>query len=139
MAKNKIKRSLKVESRRIKYPIPDTIPSIQKRPIFSLLYLQDNYCISKCNKEQKIGFVDTMRALSKMTWNEIRSAHRHGLGSEKIERRIIRASIPSNITHDATFIAIRFHNNAPMVGFRTDNIFHIVWFDRNFTLYDHEN
>lgn len=135
----KIKRSLKVESKRIKYPIPDTIPSIQEKPIFSFLHLQDNYCISKCSKEQKIGFVDTMRALSKMTWNEIRSAPRHGLGSEKIERRFIKASIPNNISDDATFIAIRFSANAPMVGFRTDNIFHIVWFDRDFTLYDHGN
>lgn len=139
MSKNKIKRSLKAESARIKYPIPDTIPSIQKRPIFPFLYLQDNYCISKCSKAQKLGFVDTMRALSKMTWNEIRSTYRRGLGSEKIERRIIRASIPSGITGDATFIAIRFYDNAPMVGFRTDNIFHIVWFDRDFTLYDHGN
>jgi hypothetical protein len=133
----KIKRSLRAESARIKYPILDTIPSIQKRPIFSFLYLQDNYCISRCSKAQKVGFTDTMRALSKMTWHEIRSAPKHGLGSEKIERRIIRVSIPSNISDDVTFISIRFHANAPMVGFRKDNIFHIVWFDRDFTVYDH--
>jgi hypothetical protein len=135
----KIKRSLKVESERIKYPIPVTIPSIQKRPIFSFLYLQDNYCISKCNKEQKIGFVDTMRALSKLTWQQIMSAPRHGLGTEKIKRDSIKVSIPDKITEDITFLAIRFHRLEPMVGFRVDNIFHIVWFDRDYTLYDHGN
>jgi len=39
---------------------------------------------------------------------------------------------------DAQNIAFRFHDRAPMVGYRsTDGIFYIIWFDRNFTLYTH--
>lgn len=125
MARKRIRRPKEVKGAHITYPVPVTIPDTQKRPIFSFHYLQDTHCISGCTREEKAGFADTMRALSKMTWNEIRSAPRHGLGSEKIERNIIRAPIPSNITDDATFLAIRFHKMRPMVGFRESNIFHI--------------
>lgn len=139
MSKKRIKRLKGVKGKRITYIVPDTVPDTQKRPLFSFHYLQDAYCISRCTREEKAGFADTMRTLSKLTWNEIRLAPRHGLGSEKIERNSIRASIPSNITDDATFLAIRFHRMKPMVGFRESNIFHIVWFDKSLSLYDHGN
>ena len=111
---------------------PDTLP-----PIFCLQYLQPEYCLSKCEKEEKSAFADRLYRLSQMTWTQIKCAHRHKLGFENIERTAIRAGIPKHITPDVTLIAFRFYDKAPMVGYRNKRIFHIVWLDRTYSLYDH--
>lgn len=126
-----------VKGRRYNYPIPDNTPSIQDRPVFSFHYLQESHCISRCNTEQKLSFVEKMRLLSKLTWNQIRSAPRHGLGSEKIPRDRFLVPIPSYIANDEVFIAFRFYHLAPMIGIRRDQIFHIIWFDKDFNVYNH--
>ncbi len=72
-----------------------------------------------------------------MTWDQIRMAHRHGLSTEKINRSAIKASLPPSITPDLSFYALRFDGMKPMVGYKSDFIFHVVYLDRAFTLYDH--
>lgn len=125
------------KGQRYSYPVPENPPSLVGKPVFSFHYLQNAYCISQCSKDQKVGFADTMRILSKMSWNEIYSSPRHQRGSERIPRYRFKVPIPSCISDDETIISIRFHRNAPMVGIRRSDTLHIVWFDRNFTVYDH--
>jgi hypothetical protein len=72
-----------------------------------------------------------------LTWNEIISSPRHGVGYEKIAHDAIRSPIPTHIKSDINLIAFRFCAKAPMVGYREENIFHIGWLDRDFTLYSH--
>lgn len=110
----------------------------QEHPIFSLQYLDKNdYSLGACTKEEKAAFADTLVRLSQLTWAEITQSPRHGLGYEKIARNSIHAPIPAHITEDITFIAFRFYGKAPMVGYREGAIFHILWIDRDFTLYHH--
>jgi hypothetical protein len=82
-----------------------------------------------------------MLRLSRLTWAQLRQQGRHGLGYEKIARsmiRAIRAGIPETIPPDVDLIAFRFYAKAPMVGFTgSDGTFHVIWFDRDFTLYKH--
>lgn len=138
MAHKRIKSIQQAKSPHIVYPVARQAPSTILYPVFSFIYLQESHCISKCTKEEKVSFVDKMHILSKITWNQIWSAPHLGLGCEKIEMgRITGAQIPPTIGLDVKFLALRFHGKKPMVGFRVDNIFHIVWFDRNFNLYDH--
>lgn len=111
--------------------------SQQNPPTFSLRYLRGDYCLSKCEKEQKAAFADTLHKLSQMTWQEIFQAHKHGLGCEKISRDAIKSGIPTEISEDVKFIAFRFYGKAPMVGYRVDSVFYVVWLDRDYTLYDH--
>lgn len=112
---------------------PDKLP-----PKFSFRYLRADYCITRCTNEERLAFVDRMYRLSKLTWADLRQSPRHGLGYEKIDRDRIRSTIPAGITEDINFIAFRFHANAPMVGYRADDgTFYVVWFDRDFSLYDH--
>jgi len=108
-----------------------------KHPIFSLDKLQGDYCISLCDQDHKVAFVNRLRILSKLTWQQITNAHKHKTGSETISRTSIKATIPSEITDDVTIIALRYNDKAPMVGYRENRIFHIVWIDQNFTLYNH--
>jgi hypothetical protein len=64
-------------------------------------------------------------------------AHEYGAGYERISRDAIRSGIPAHLKEDVNFIAFRFCGKAPMVGYRDENIFHVVWIDRAFSLYDH--
>ncbi len=113
-----------------------TLPE-QQKPIFSLHYLQKSHCLTNCDKEQKSAFADTLYKLSQLTWNQIASSSRHGAGYERISQNAIKAPIPSHLQSDVNLIAFRFCALAPMVGYREGNIFHVVWLDRAFTLYDH--
>ena len=110
---------------------------LQKKPKFSLEYLQERYCISKCEKTDKAAFADKLRELSQLTWAQIKSSGRHQHGYEKIRKASIRVSIPTHITDDVDLIAFRFSRNKPMVGYRDREVFYILWFDRDFSLYDH--
>jgi hypothetical protein len=71
-----------------------------------------------------------------MTWNEIIQADRHGFGREKIAKDAL-PNPPNNVSEDVSFIALRFSGKKPMVGYQQEETFHIVWFDRDYTLYDH--
>lgn len=110
----------------------------QQPPYFSLRYVSDNkYCISGCELHDKAAFANTLRKLSQLTWVEIKQQPRHALGFEKISRSSINAGIPPHIKEDVQFIAFRFSGKKPMVGYRDGAVFHIVWFDYDFSLYDH--
>jgi len=115
----------------------DEINPDQQCPIFSFEFLQSSYCISDCTQEEKAAFADRMRRLSQLTWAQIKCQDRHKLGCEEIARTSIRAGIPAHVTEDVVIIAFRFHDKAPMVGYRDKRIFHILWFDRQYRLYSH--
>jgi hypothetical protein len=124
----------------IKAPeVSESIPAQKRKPVFSLHYLDKKYCVSECDKDEKAGLIDQLHILSNMTWQEIDSAPRHGIGREKIARNSIRGKFPDHIKHEENIniCAFRFSGMKAMVGYRQENIFHIIWIDRDFTLYDH--
>lgn len=122
---------------RIKGRQPERISTDSGRPIFSLNYLSKKFCFSKCINEEKLGFANKLFELSQLTWQQLKLAPKHGMGYEPIDRGSIKDGIPPHITEDIRFIAFRFHGLKPMVGYREGTIFHIIWFDREFKLYDH--
>jgi|SRR6185312_195450 len=109
----------------------------RKTPVFCLHYVVPDYCITLCDAADKLAFVKRIRQFSGMTWNEIVQADRHGLGREQIPQKAIRKQIPSHITKDVSLIALRFSGLKPMVGYQRNDVFHVIWFDRDFDLYDH--
>lgn len=132
---NKFKRGKEEEKFDPHKPVevaPNKLP-----PVFSFHHLSKDYCITKCDNNDRLAFVEKMHKLSQITWEVIRTSHRHGLGSEKIDHKSIRASIPPHVTKEIPIIALRFNGKKPMVGYKEKNIFHVIWFDRDFTLYDH--
>lgn len=106
-------------------------------PVFSLRYLQKGYCLDCCQKDEKAALADKLFMLSKLSWSDIKGLPRHGLGFEKIKNNSIKAAIPPHITDDVDLIAFRFCGKSPMVGYRKESTFFIVWLDRSFSLYDH--
>jgi hypothetical protein len=60
------------------------------------------------------------------------------LGFEKIAKDSIKGSKPTFITEDLNeFLSFRFSGKKPMVGYRIQNVFYVLWFDLDFTLYKH--
>lgn len=108
------------------------------RPKFCLEHLRRSYCLSGCDKDEKAAFADRLYELSQLSWQQIAQSSRKGQGSEVIARTSIKGdAIPTVITEDVNILAFRCIGNAPMVGFRSGEVFHVVWIDRAFTLYDH--
>ncbi len=115
----------------------DQRSSEQRPPTFSLEYLQGDYCLSKCDKENKAAFADTLHKLSQLTWSQIKSSSRHGAGTEKIKQDAIKTSLPPHVTPEVTLLAFRYMARAPMVGYRDGHTFNVLFLDRDFTLYKH--
>lgn len=109
----------------------------REKPTFCLRFIDPQYCISKCDRDEKSAFVDKIFRMSQMTWLQLRMADRHGMGSEKLARAAIRRPIPAQISEEVAILAFRFSGLKTMVGYRQGQMFHVVWFDRDFTLYDH--
>jgi hypothetical protein len=119
-------------------PIASIPNTDSEHPVFCLRYLEDDYGLGQCTNIEKIALIDALRKRSQMTWKEITMAPRHGLGKENINRDSIKASIPVHITADVeNFISLRFCAKAPMVGYRVENVFRIIWLDTKFKLYKH--
>lgn len=72
-----------------------------------------------------------------MIWRDIIGAPRHGLGTEKIARAALRVPIPSGVTEDVTFLAIRFSALKPMIGYRDGRTFQVLFLDHTFDAYNH--
>jgi hypothetical protein len=109
-----------------------------KHPVFCLKYVHKDYGVDLCDKNDKAALISQLAILGKLTWDEIQTAPRHGVGTEKIARNSIIPSIPREITKDVdTFLALRFSGRKAFIGFRTNFIFHVVYIDRNYTVYKH--
>ena len=46
--------------------ISDSIPSQKKKPLFSLSHVDKEYCLSKCNKDEKAALIDQLHKLTSM-------------------------------------------------------------------------
>jgi hypothetical protein len=108
-------------------------------PIFSLEKLQSGkYCLSSLDQDHKAMFSEAIYRRKSISWNEIKRLDKHGLGTEKISKSAIKAGIPKFITDDMDdFLVFRYKGLNPMVGYRQKDIFFVLWFDHDFTLYNH--
>ena len=124
--------------KRVVAPNPPVEESPEQRPpIFCLRYMRKGYCLEDCSEEERAAFASTLYRLSQLTWAEIKTSPRHGMGTEKIDKSSIKGDSTNHLSEDVTLLAIRFSGLKPMVGYRDGAIFHIIWLDYNFTLYKH--
>lgn len=115
-------------------------PNYNKQPVkFSLEKIQTGkYCFSRLDQENKASFAESIYRRKNLTWNEIFTIGRHSLGTEKMPVDSIRCNKPAFITQDVDdYMVFRYKGNNPMVGYREKDIFYVLWFDHDLTLYDH--
>ena len=108
-------------------------------PLFSLERVQQKgYCLSDLCQTDKAAFAQAIFKRRQIPWSDIKKLNKHALGFEKIVKSAIKTPIPPFITDEIEhFLAFRFQGLKPMVGYRQKNIFVVLWFDQNFTLYKH--
>jgi hypothetical protein len=105
--------------------------------VFSFRHLVNSHGISGCSVEDKAAVLDALHRRSALTWAQIKSAPRHGLGTEKIDQESLTVPLPSYVTPDTTILALRCIGKAPMIGFRDEDRFHVLWLEREYDCYDH--
>lgn len=106
-------------------------------PAFCFRYLQNGWDLDTLEQEEKLALIEKMVQIGGLTWQQIQGTQRHGNGHEKISQDAIRAGKPECVTSDVQLLAFRFCGKKPMVGFRSDKVFYVLWFDREFKLYNH--
>ena len=120
---------------------PQEPKDYNKEPIlFSFERVQDSsrYGFSKLSKEHKSKLIESIFKRRNKTWNDLNKSGRHDLGFEKINIEALRLERPKFLTEDTTLLVFRYTgNNHAMVGYRIRNIFYILWFDHDYTLYKH--
>ena len=92
----------------------------------------------KCTDDEKVSFLEQIDRLSGLTWDEITTTQRHGLGTEKIDRKSLKVKCPEFITEDVKhLLAIRFQGKKPFLIHRDRFVAHIIFIDNKFSVYNH--
>lgn len=130
-----------VESKKGKHSkVPET-PKVnynRKTPVFCLHHMHPSYCVSVCPNDDRAHFANRIRVLSQRTWQEIIQLGKHGGGFELIYDEDVRKKLlRSQISEDIKIIAFRYYNMKPMLGYRKDDVFHILALDKDRSLYKH--
>ena len=108
---------------------------MDKRPKFSFTYLTGKHCLSKCDKDEKAAFADTIHKLSQMAWGQISADDRHSSGYERIEFSQLKG-ISANFS-EQKILVFRFMGLKAMLGFKDKEVFYVLALDRDFTCYAH--
>lgn len=131
---------IKPQRRNTKLPIvQNETPrsSDEAHPVFALEFLTGDYCVTKCDKEERAAFAMTLHQLSRNSWRELKQRGKHKGGCEKISKSQMKFRIPPFFSEDVDCVIFRFSAMKAMIGFRKDKIYYIVALDRNFTAYNH--
>ncbi|QVI29472.1 hypothetical protein MN2019_09375 [Mycolicibacterium neoaurum] len=90
------------------------------------------------NKDGQAQFALTLHKCAQLRWQDFGQAGRKGAGTELIPKGQIRAPIPSKFSHQDRFMAFRYKGQLPMLGVRINEVFHVLWVERQFgDVYDH--
>lgn len=109
-----------------------------EHPIFCYRHLHKDYCLDQCDQEEKKSLIEKFVKLSQLTWRQIDQAPRHGLGYEKISIDSLKTKCPPFITEEVKhLIAFRYQGLKPFLGHRNRFILHVIFIDRDFSLYNH--
>ena len=116
---------------------PPKINYDNQKPIFAFYHMQyrKTNCLSQSAPMDKSTVTDKLVALSQITWKDIISSPRTGLGFEKIPQRQFKVPLPPVVTPDVTIKVFRHSVAGRIAGFRKNDIYHILIVGDN--LYDH--
>lgn len=109
-------------------------------PAFSFEKMQEGSgnSFTCCQDDDRLALAKRLFMLSRIPWKQIRQAPSKGLGSEQIPRDRIKRTIPTTVTEDVdSFSSLHFVGKKRFIGYRVGQIFHILWVDHTFEVYDH--
>lgn len=107
--------------------------------VFSFQSLQNGYDLNhkSLTKENKVQLLKKLVEISKTTWNSLILKDKKS-GFELIDKSII-TGLPNVVTEDISKLYIlRFASqDCRIIGFRQDNVYHILYIDPDLSLYRH--
>lgn len=108
-----------------------------KTPVWCLNCTNDaDHGLAKLDRLQKSGtFLEAIHTRSAITWKEINTAPKTGLGWEKGD--FIQRNRPTMALGKTLMIFRMQGNQGRIVGFREGRVFNIVWIDSDLSLYRH--
>lgn len=113
----------------------EPVRSTNRSPVsFAFPYEVRGFGFPDCDRNELLDLFDAFRLRSRMTWAEMISAPRTGLGTETIARDAVR-SVPPDITEDVNLLVLRTGRRGRVVGYRRDSVFVVVWVDPKHRLY----
>lgn len=133
--KKKLKKLLPKDTNRFKPPMLPDYESLKPAFSFRDMRYRGKGCLSNCDKESKSSIADTLLQLSQLTWKEIHSTPKKGLGYEPIPCNKFKIHLPSSITPEVRLLVFRFSSAGRMAGYRQQDILHIVAVGSHHELY----
>jgi len=88
----------------------------------------EHYQLCEWKKEELKGLVNTFKTIENLTWGDI---IRHDGLKYKPKIEHTATPLPCDFPEDASLSELRVSRKCRILGYRTGNIFNIVWFDRN--------
>ena len=104
-------------------------------PLFSFRYFNDVSLRDCVNPKFFISFLNRLRSLSILGWEEIRRSNRHSYGMEPIPQNQIKqiGLLPSFVTREVELHVFRaVGDNRVMVGLQEGKLFHIFFVEAKF-------
>ena len=116
---------------------PRTGSSNAEHPKFCLAFIQSAFDVKALPEDQQADFAKTLQDRASLSWEMIMKAERHGQGYEHLPSSKL-PSPPAAFSDRDQFMVFRYSGKRPMVGVRVDDVFHIIWIEREFgELYSH--
>ena len=85
-------------------------------------------------------FVERLKKISNLTWNQINTSDRHSFGTEKMPIEKIIPQLPVFVTPEILHLTVFRANgdNRPFLGLRRGIVFHIIYIEEQFgKIYKH--
>lgn len=104
-------------------------------PLFSFRYYNDVSVRNCLDPRFFIGFLNRLRNLSILGWDEIRKSSRHSFGMEPIPKSQIKHNglLPSFVTREVELHLFRVvGDNRVMVGLQEGRLFHLFFVEAKF-------
>lgn len=99
------------------------------KPAFSFRHMEyrGSCCLSRCDKNSKADIADTILQLSQLTWSQILSAPRKGMGKEYIPVDQFKVTLPDFVTPDVNKLMVfGFSLAGRIAGLRRNDVYHIL-------------
>lgn len=99
-----------------------------KFPVFSFKHVSENHCLlSDWQSAELIDLIKMFKTMESLTWNQVHS-HK-GLEYKQINNP--KYPLPKTVSPDITICEVRACQKKRVFGYRIDNVFCVIWFDRN--------
>ncbi|MEB4208742.1 hypothetical protein [Mycobacterium sp. 94-17] len=111
----------------------------ESTPVFCLHHLHNGYDVKALeDKDAQAQLALAMHKCAQLQWKQIHQTGRKASGTEMIPADQIKAPIPPKFADQDKFMAFRYNGKLPMVGVRINDVFHVLWVERQFgDVYDH--